>query len=468
MTRLMQRLFLALMALVGVGCSDNSGPTCSLEGGTQLATAPWPKFRADTANTGRSTAALSGSMVIGRVLLPQAPSTATATGLAAPTPTATPETSATPATPTITPILEIGPVETTPILGPDSIFVASSDGNVYVIDYQGESVPLEEPIEVESAITASPLLGANGVLFVASNALLTQYDPDGTQRNGSAVLGFIAGSPNIWDGDGTAFVTSVGGTLQGVCPNGVARYVLGFPPSQSTLAIVQDPTVTTESTAIIVGGGQNGQVRAFSLLGRQKWSFFASADIAAAVLVDETTEQFYVADTDGRIFTGTLSNGLPVPGFQFAAAAGITASLALGRDTAEVPTLYAADLGGTLYAIDRATGAVRWTFEADGPIASSPAVATGGPTDVIVFGATLTDERGLPVNGRVYAVSDEGGEGPGGRAQLWTFDTGSPIGASSPSIGSDGTIYIGVQGGAGGGAVFAIAPVPTASPTPIP
>lgn len=464
MTRMLQRLFLALVALVGVGCSNNSGPTCSLEGGTQLAAAPWPKFRADTANTGRSTAALTGTMVVGRVLLPQATSTATVTGRATPTPTVTPETSATPATPTITPITQIGPVETTPILGPDSIFVASSDGNVYVIDYQGESVPLEEPIEVDSAITASPLLGANGVLFVASNLLLSQYDADGTQLNGSSVGGFIAGSPNIWNGDGTTFVTSVSGILQGVCPNGVARYVLGFPPSQASLAIVSDPTDTTDSTPIIVGGGQNGQVRAFSILGRQAWSFFASADISAAVLIDESTAQFYVADTDGRVFTGALSNGQAVPGFQFAAAAGITASLALGRDTAEVPTLYVADLGGTLYAIDRATGAVRWTFEADGPISSSPAVATGGPTDVIVFGATLTDERGLPVNGRVYAVSDEGSEG----IPLWTFETGSPIGASSPSIGSDGTVYIGVQGGGAGGAVFAIAPAPTASPTPTP
>ena len=100
-----------------------------------------------------------------------------------------------------------------------------------------------------------------------------------------------------------------------------------------------------------------------------------------------------------------------------------------------------------LYALDRATGEVRWTFQADGPILSSPAVATGGAADIIVFGSdvlgTITGSPvPVPIDGRVYAVRDDGPTG----TLLWTFEAGASIGASSPSINTDGTVYIGRAG----------------------
>ncbi|HSP97334.1 MAG TPA: PQQ-binding-like beta-propeller repeat protein, partial [Candidatus Dormibacteraeota bacterium] len=141
------------------------------------------------------------------------------------------------------------------------------------------------------------------------------------------------------------------------------------------------------------------------------------------------------------------ANGSKCENFAFAADAPISASLALGRDTAEEPRLYVADEGGTLYALDRDTGAIRWTFQADGPILSTPAVATGGANDIIVFGADVLGTisgSSLPVavDGRVYAVRDDGATA----TLLWTFDAGASIGASSPSINTDGTVYIGRAG----------------------
>jgi outer membrane protein assembly factor BamB len=484
--------WLLMIALTLLGCSSGGGPSCSLENGSVLAATTWPKFRADTANTGRAPVDISTNSGVLTVLLPQASPTASSAG--APTPTATPPGSGPTVTPTGTPITRIGPVETTPIVGPEGIFIASADGNVYVLNFEGQPVALPTPINVDGAITGSPLLGFRQVdeestqftLFVPSNGLLSQFDvSDGLERSVAGVPGFVAASPNIWNGDGTAFTGSLGGVIEGVCPNGVARYVIAFPATQSAVAVVQDPT-TSEVTPIIVAGGLNGQVRAYNIRSRQKWSFFASADITAAIMVDETTNQFYVADENGRVFTALLSNGQfpppppsPTPAFSFTASAGIAASLALGRDEpvlAYPPRLYIADMGGTLYARDRATGQGGWNFSArdcvqagdpcplnDGDtedfstmILSSPAVATGGAVeDIIVFGVDVRDgASGQAVCGYVCAVVDEGAQG----SILWSVPTAAPIGASSPSIGPDGTIYIGSQGGAAGGAVYAIGP----------
>src|SRR4030095_5412999 len=113
-------------------------------------------------------------------------------------------------------------------------------------------------------------------------------------------------------------------------------------------------------------------------------------------------------------------------------------------------------------------GAVCWTFEADGPISSSPAVATGGAHDVVVFAADILDvldpaQGPVAIGGRAYAIPDRDDGVCDGAPRcaagddtcpVWTFDPASidppghsySFGAASPSIGSDGTVYIGRTG----------------------
>lgn len=448
MTALRRTLLAALALLLCAACSDNSSPSCSLAGGTQLAETAWPKFHADSVNSGRSPVDLSGNDGTGALLFPPAGES-------------------------------IGPTQTTPILGDGIVYLGSSDTNVYALQYDGQpAADQEELIVLTGAVTGSPLLGADGTLFVPSNGLLAQYRSDGTVKNNAALPGFAAASPNIWSGDGTAYVGTLSGGFLGVCPNGVQRYLLSFPSTQSPAAITQDPNLPQQSTPIIVAAGLAGQVRAYNIRGRQYWSFFASTTVNAAVLIDDnlpsqrcdggagptpsptrigapsptptpTTalKRFYIADQSGRVYSGNLANGSMCENFAFAADAPISASAALGRDTAVEPRLYVGDENGTLYALDRDTGAVRWTFQADGPILSSPAVATGGASDVVVFGADVLGTVSgsavpVPVGGMVYAVRDDGDQG----TLLWSFDTGSSIGTSSPAINTDGTVYIGRAG----------------------
>lgn len=441
-------LLLALVAAALPACSDDSGPQCSLRGGTMLADSAWPKFQADIWNSGRSlpTVDLSTNAGSGAVLYPP-------------------------------PGQMIGSNETTPILGPQYIYIGSSDTNVYAIDYDGQPALLDDEMQAPGAVTGSPLLGADASLFVPSSGALTQFNDEGQVRYSALLTGVAAASPNIWNGDGTTYIGTLAGGFSGVCPNGVARFRLSFPITQSSAAVAQDPNEPTESTPIIVSAGLSGIVRAYTIRGRQRWSYFASATISAGVLIDPTSEWFYVADGSGRISAGALLDGSAIGSFAFPQApSGFSASMALGRDDAPLPSLYAADLGGTLYAVERTSGTVRWTFQADGPVQASPAVAIGGAQDIIVLAADLLgtvsgSSTPVPIGGRVYAIRDDGDRG----TLLWAFDTGHSIGASSPAINVDGTVYIGrsglrlgsgveCRGGASpcqvsdGGAVYAIGP----------
>ena len=267
----------------------------------------------------------------------------------------------------------IGTVQVAPILGNDNIFVGSSDGNVYKLTYDGALVILDFPILLPGPVISTPLLGGEDeFLFVPSTGSVSKFEVDrGVETGTVLVLGAAAGSLNIWDGDGTLFQATDGGVYIGICPNSVLRYQVTFPPTQSTVAIAQDPTKPDEETPIIVAAGLNGQVRAYNIRSRQFWSFFASADINAAVLIDKTSGQFgqfYVADAAGNVFAGNLVTGARNPAFTFPTAeAGIFASMALGRDNAASPRLYVADLGGTVYAVDRATGGRRLDLPRRGP-----------------------------------------------------------------------------------------------------
>ena len=466
MTRWKARVVVAATAILAA-CDSGGGVSCSLDGGMPLAPSTFPKFRADLGNTGRAAVDLNGSSGNLRTLFDGFCS-------AVPLQTCSVDVGCLSELGTCT---RIGLISTTPILDAETpapnIYLGSADGTVYAVDSTGEMLPLEQQIELSSAIVGSPLLGLDPntnpnrqLLTVPGNSVVAQFtvtletDSDGNPtRSGfettlAAVPGFVSASPNIWNGDGndfdgTVFFGTESGTFGGVCPNGVPRWSVSFPATQSSAALVPDPSFTDQVTPIIIAGGLNGQVRGYSKGGRLAWTFFASANIVAAVMIDPSSNLAYVADTAGRVFVLNVASGQPVtPLPQFTANAGIMASPALGRDDVAQPRLYVADQNGVLYALDRDDlSVVYWTFQAAGPINSSPAVATLGDRDVIVFGADVlgvVNPAAAPVaiDGKVYAVRDDGDSA----SLVWVKDIGYSIGTASPSIGINRTVYIGREG----------------------
>ncbi|MEF8873492.1 MAG: PQQ-binding-like beta-propeller repeat protein, partial [Candidatus Thermoplasmatota archaeon] len=76
------------------------------------------------------------------------------------------------------------------------------------------------------------------------------------------------------------------------------------------------------------------------------------------------------------------------------------------------------------YNTSHVDGTEKWTFPTGDQVFSSPSIGTNG---TIYFGSK---------DNNLYAVYTENG------TEKWSFETGGPVG-SSPAIASDGTIYVG-------------------------
>jgi outer membrane protein assembly factor BamB len=114
---------------------------------------------------------------------------------------------------------------------------------------------------------------------------------------------------------------------------------------------------------------------------------------------------------------------------------------ALGADG----TLYVGGDQGALFALDAATGAVKWTYPTGGAITAAPAVGEDG----LVYLAST--------DGWLYVLGREGG--------LRTkFQVDAPIDTGSPAIGADGTLYVGTRSGA----LYALVNGASAAQTPGP
>ena len=100
------------------------------------------------------------------------------------------------------------------------------------------------------------------------------------------------------------------------------------------------------------------------------------------------------------------------------------ASPAIGSDG----TVYMADRGGHVFAVDPASGATLWDYSAGGNFRrSSPALADDG---TLYIGSS---------DGNLYALNADG-------TQKWAAPTGADI-KTHPAIGGDGTIYFGNDAG---------------------
>ena len=108
---------------------------------------------------------------------------------------------------------------------------------------------------------------------------------------------------------------------------------------------------------------------------------------------------------------------------------GFQSSIAIGNDG----TLFVGCGDGNLYAFNKSTGAIKWTFPTGGAINSSPNI---GPDNTIYFGSN--DNNTYAINGLTGKLK-------------WSYSTRGPIN-SSPAIGSDDIIYI----GSGDGNLYAL------------
>ena len=253
-----------------------------------------------------------------------------------------------------------------------------------------------------------------------------------------AVGGPIIASDNIPASICLCTIQATAGTTYRITVDGVIDYTTGLSSGQFTLtiadslwqAVTQDsitcaPAVAPDGT-VVVGSG-DGMLYAFNPDGSTRWTYYAGNpfDTTAAAIAGDGTV-YASSSYGGPLYSFYAAGGLKWSA-SLPAGAIVNGAAALGSVSAADDTLYVKAQDGNLYAVNAANGSVKWTFPVPGVSYAPPSVGADG---TVYIGAD---------NSVLYAVS------PGG-AQKWTFTADAAI-YTAPAIDGSGNLYFGTLGG---------------------
>ncbi|MFO0611444.1 MAG: PQQ-binding-like beta-propeller repeat protein [Polyangiaceae bacterium] len=332
--------------VASIGCDDGAGgggganaPSVPLEGAS-----PWPKFRANAAQDGRS--AVHPTKTGGALW-----SFPTGKG-----------------------------IFSSPVVGADgTVYVGSADRTFYAINEDGT---LRWSLLTGEIIDSSALLDDKGRVYFGSGdgklrALdaktgtpIWQMDADPPSTN-SAFINWFEGNVAIGP-DGTLYVPNDNFFVYAVDrDSGVPKWRFKMPDQTWSL-----PAVDAKTGTLFIGNnnllpllGQN----TFSILpdGSTNWSKASLGTVAASPLLTADGKMI-VGGFDGYVRAYDANSGEVL--WESATRDHVYASAALLPDGAIV----APSCDGTIYALEPSTGAVRWAFDTREPIRSSPAVDAEG------------------------------------------------------------------------------------------
>ncbi len=404
---------LAAIILLGVawGAWGQSVPPAAL---APLAPSPWPKYRGDLWNTGRSATngpkanALKWTFSAGRAE-------------------------------------KDGGIETDPVIGPDgTVYLGSNNGILYGLDPDSGDVRWAFPTGFDVfAIYSTPVILQDGTLvFGAKDGRVYAVRPPaagllGELRWSVDLRTTIETSPAIGP-DGTVYIGADDWKLYAISPpqeTTPARVKWSF---QTQGDMISSPAVGPDGT--IYFGSMDGKVYALQepAAGQQKprvrWTFSSGSrgktggfENAPAL---DGAGRLVIGGNDGIVYVLKADTGEKVWTFKSGFTEyGIFSSAALGTDG----TVYIGPKDGFLYALRESrgflgtSGKAVWKYRIGTTIETSPVLA---PDGTVYLGAD---------NGKLYAIA------PAGRL-LWEFQTGGTL-ISSPVIGPDGSLYSGSMDG---------------------
>lgn len=214
------------------------------------------------------------------------------------------------------------------------------------------------------------------------------------------------------------------------------------------------PVIASNGTIVV--GDQGKEVWSFNLQGVPLWNYHTGGNLrynSAAILADRTV---VIGSADGRLYGLTPTGRLA---WVFIAGGPIKTSPAVAPDG----TIYVGADDGKLYALNP-NGSLRWSYSAPDTIRSSPAIGSDGtvyfgchdgilralwPSGALRWvGATGGPIRTAPAyrNGEVVIGSADGFVYAISEAGVLQWATFADLNLrSSPSIGSTGKIYLGVD-----------------------
>jgi outer membrane protein assembly factor BamB len=302
-----------------------------------------------------------------------------------------------------------------PVIGADGTIYMCIAEYLYAINPDGTRKWRYEACSSFSDLT--PAIGVDGTIYVGR---LYAINPDGTQKwwfipkdPAGYAEHLLSFSPTI-GADGTIYFTSFYssgiyyniGSLYAINPDGREKWRFRTDPF-SYVRVGSSPAIGADGTIYAQFGAY---LYAINPDGTEKWRFSCPSRSSPAI------------GADGTIYVGSeyelcaiAPNGKEK--WRFNIGYEILSSPAIGFDG----TIYVGTYNH-LFAINP-DGKEKWRFKTGGRVNSSPAIGADG---TIYVGSR---------DHYLYAIAPNG-------AQKWRFDIGYET-DSSPAIGADGTIYVG-------------------------
>jgi outer membrane protein assembly factor BamB len=287
-----------------------------------------------------------------------------------------------------------GPVRGSPLVDSDLVVIGSGDGNLYAIE---RSTGRERwRFEAGSPVHSSPA-GYGDLIYFGDRS----NDFYAVNRvDGRLVWGVPTGDDHAWEwgNEGWDFFSS--------------------------------SPVVVDSTVIF--GSGDGSVYAFDVeTGEERWSVKTDGRVRSSPAVADGV--VYVGSADGFLYAIGLEMGGLLWRFETDGVSHVSAELGFDRKTVQSSpavvdgTVYFGSRDGGTYAVDAASGKLRWRYDHTTPwVLASPAISDG----MLVSGTS----DGL----YIHSLDVETGE------ENWRFETGVRV-FSSAAISGD-VLYVGTQG----------------------
>jgi outer membrane protein assembly factor BamB len=301
-------------------------------------------------------------------------------------------------------------IYSSPAIGSDgTIYVGSTDGNLYAIDPDGGK---KWDFSTGAAIYASPSIGSDGTVYTGSDKLYAIRPADGGKKWEFAAGGNMESC--AIGVDGTIYSGSSDNKLYAINPTDGSKKWEFIAEG----AIVGAPAVGADGTVYF--GSDDRKLYAINpTTGGKNWEFETGSYVQStpAIGADGT---IYIGSRDDKLYAVNPDGSKK---WEFLTGNNVDSSFAIGADG----TIYAGSADNKLYAINPADGSEKWEFEAGWCIYSTPAIGADG---TIFVGSW---------DGRLYAVN------PADGSVKWEFSDSGWM-STSAAIATDGTIYIGTTG----------------------
>jgi PQQ-like domain len=310
-----------------------------------------------------------------------------------------------------------GAVRSQPVIDASgSIYVTTWFGTLHAISPSGEGL---WQVDLGAQVDTTPALATDGSVIVAADASVRSFSTNGALVWITLLDAPTHSSPAIGS-DGTIYVTSGSSLLALASNDGSVKWKAPLENmATASPAIALDGTVRVGDQAATYPDGsvKGGKLYAFAASGASTWSFATGGHVySAPALSAEGTAFFGSYSAVWAVRTdGTAS-------FQHAVVGQVLASPSLNSEG----SVYLGASGNLLLAL-APDGSEQWSFGSESYAESTAAVDSAG--HVFVAGKSQT----------LYVLDWNG-------AMLTSRDLGAEVKAG-PSIGSDGSLYVGTEAG---------------------